>query len=61
MAPHTLRTVLSSDWDRPYSREIAAFPKPWCYDKVWPSVARIDDQYGDRNLTCTCPPLESYT
>lgn len=61
MAPHTLKKVLSSDWDRPYTREEAAFPKPWCYDKIWPSVGRIDDQYGDRNLICSCPPLESYT
>ncbi|KAI6206628.1 hypothetical protein M3Y94_00934200 [Aphelenchoides besseyi] len=60
MAPHTLRKVLSSDWDRPYSRETAAFPKPWCYDKTWPTVARIDDQYGDRNLVCSCPPIDSY-
>ncbi|KAI6180842.1 hypothetical protein M3Y98_00764700 [Aphelenchoides besseyi] len=60
MAPHTLRKVLSSDWDRPYSRETAAFPKPWCYDKAWPTVARIDDQYGDRNLVCSCPPIDSY-
>jgi len=60
MSPHTLRKVLSSEWDRPYTREIAAFPKPWCYEKIWPSVARIDDQYGDRNLVCSCPPIESY-
>ncbi|KAI6232700.1 hypothetical protein M3Y99_00993800 [Aphelenchoides fujianensis] len=60
MAPHTLRKVLSSDWDRPYTREVAAFPKPWCLEKNWPTVARIDDSYGDRNLVCSCPPLESY-
>ncbi|CAD5212806.1 unnamed protein product [Bursaphelenchus okinawaensis] len=61
MAPHTLRTVTASEWERPYTREEAAFPKPWCHHKVWPSVARIDDQYGDRNLVCSCPPLDTYT
>lgn len=60
MAPHTLAKVVSDDWDLPYSRELAAFPKPWCHHKSWPTVGRIDDQYGDRNLVCTCPPIESY-
>ncbi|VDD93647.1 unnamed protein product [Enterobius vermicularis] len=60
MAPHTLAVVTSSKWDRPYSREMAAFPKPWCYTKIWPTVGRIDDQYGDRNLLCSCPPVEDY-
>ncbi|VDL74995.1 unnamed protein product [Nippostrongylus brasiliensis] len=60
MAPHTLAKVVSNDWDLPYSRELAAFPKPWCHHKSWPTVGRIDDQYGDRNLVCTCPPIESY-
>ncbi|CAJ0932030.1 unnamed protein product, partial [Mesorhabditis belari] len=59
-APHTLPVVLSDGWDRPYKRELAAFPKPWCYHKLWPSVGRVDDQYGDRNLVCTCPPIEAY-
>lgn len=53
MAPHTLRKVMSSDWDRPYTREEAAFPKPWCYDKVWPTVARIDDQVT-KLVICEC-------
>uniref|UniRef100_A0A0N5ATR5 Glycine cleavage system P protein n=1 Tax=Syphacia muris TaxID=451379 RepID=A0A0N5ATR5_9BILA len=57
MAPHTLAEVTSSKWYRPYSREMAAFPKPWCYSKIWPSVSRIDDHYGDLNLITTCPPL----
>ncbi|KAI1726951.1 glycine cleavage system p-protein [Ditylenchus destructor] len=61
MAPHTLEVLMSSKWDRPYTRELAGFPKPWCSDghKVWPYVGRIDDQYGDRNLFCTCPPMTS--
>lgn len=57
MAPHTLKVLTSSEWTRPYKREIAAFPKPWCYHKLWPPVGRIDDGYGDRNLFCSCPPI----
>ncbi|GMT14299.1 hypothetical protein PFISCL1PPCAC_5596 [Pristionchus fissidentatus] len=60
MAPHTQASVISDSWDLPYSRELAAYPKPWCYHKQWPTVGRVDDQYGDRNLVCTCPPMESY-
>lgn len=60
MAPHTLSVLTSSKWDRPYSREIAAFPKPWCTYKLWPSVGRIDEQYGDKNLICSCPQIEVY-
>jgi len=62
MAPHTMMTVLSSEWDRPYSREMAAFPAPFVKPstKFWPTVGRIDDIYGDQNLVCTCPPMESY-
>ena len=57
-APHTCKMVTSDHWDKPYSREQAAFPKPWCNeDKYWPSVTRIDDAYGDRNLMCTCAPF----
>ena len=60
-APHTARIVTADDWDRPYGREQAAFPAPWVRDhKFWPSVSRIDEAYGDRNLICTCPPMESY-
>jgi glycine dehydrogenase len=60
-APHTASVVLASDWQRPYSREQAAFPAPWTRDfKFWPSVGRIDNGYGDRNLVCTCPPIEAY-
>ncbi|MGQ0809877.1 MAG: aminomethyl-transferring glycine dehydrogenase [Nitrospiraceae bacterium] len=61
-APHTAQAVTSSDWNRPYSREQAAFPAPWVRDhKFWPSVGRIDEAYGDRNLMCTCPPMDRYS
>src|SRR5687767_10809764 len=60
-APHTAQEVTASVWNHPYSREQAAFPAPWVREyKFWPAVARIDDAYGDRNLVCTCPPLDSY-
>jgi glycine dehydrogenase len=60
-APHTMQAVAASDWDRPYTREQAAFPAPWVRaHKFWPAVARIDNTYGDRNLICTCPPVEGY-
>src|SRR5213596_2056871 len=58
-APHTTGQIASDKWDRPYSREQAAFPAPWLRDyKFWPSVARIDNVYGDRNLFCSCVPLD---
>jgi glycine dehydrogenase len=58
-APHTARQIASEKWDRPYSREQAAFPAPWTREqKFWPAVARIDNVYGDRNLFCSCPPVE---
>jgi len=60
-APHTMHAVTANDWDRPYTREQAAFPAPWVRaNKFWPAVARIDNVYGDRNLVCVCPPTESY-
>ena len=59
-APHTAE-VLTGDWNRPYSREQAAFPLPWVKErKFWPAVGRVDNVYGDRHLVCTCEPLESY-
>lgn len=59
-APHTLADITSA-WDRPYSIEEAVFPKVWLRDhKFWPTVNRIDDVYGDRNLVCSCPPLSAY-
>jgi glycine dehydrogenase len=61
-APHTARMVTTAEWDRPYSREQAAFPAVWVKDhKFWPHVGRIDEAYGDRNLVCTCPPMEQYS
>ncbi|MEL6714303.1 MAG: aminomethyl-transferring glycine dehydrogenase subunit GcvPB, partial [Planctomycetota bacterium] len=58
-APHTQAAVIASDWDRPYSREEAAFPAPWTREhKHWPTVARIDNGFGDKNLICTCPSVE---
>ena len=60
-APHTLWTVCSSEWSHPYSREDAAFPLAYVMkNKFWPTVARINNTHGDRNLICTCEPLESY-
>lgn len=60
-APHTAAVVSSDSWTRPYSRVQAAFPAPWTRDsKFWPTVGRVDNVYGDRNLVCTCPPLEDY-
>jgi glycine dehydrogenase len=60
-APHTAQQIASEKWDRPYSREQAAFPAPWTREhKFWPSVARIDNVYGDRNLFCSCPPVEDF-
>ncbi|HEY8835814.1 MAG TPA: aminomethyl-transferring glycine dehydrogenase, partial [Chthoniobacterales bacterium] len=58
-APHTAQQVIADKWDRPYSREQAAYPAPWTREhKFWPAVSRIDSVYGDRNLFCTCPPME---
>lgn len=60
-APHTFADLLAEDWDKPYSREAGAFPLPYiAEDKYWPPVSRIDNAAGDRNLVCTCPPLEAY-
>ena len=60
-APHTVEAVTQSEWCHPYSRERAAFPKPWIREaKFWPAVARINEVYGDRNLMCACPPLDEY-
>jgi glycine dehydrogenase len=60
-APHTAQQVIADKWDRPYSREQAAYPAPWTREyKFWPAVARIDSVYGDRNLICACPPMEAF-
>jgi glycine dehydrogenase len=58
-APHTARQVSADSWDRAYSREQAAYPAPWLRDhKFWPAVARIDNVFGDRNVFCSCPPMD---
>ncbi|MBL7912379.1 MAG: aminomethyl-transferring glycine dehydrogenase [Bacteroidia bacterium] len=60
-APHTCKLVVSDDWKKAYSRQKAAFPLPWVRDnKFWPSVAKVDNAYGDRNLVCSCAPIEAY-
>ncbi len=60
-APHTAAAVTADEWDHPYSRERAAFPLPFVRaKKFWPSVGRIDNPYGDRNLMCSCPPIEAF-
>ncbi|MEC9005362.1 MAG: aminomethyl-transferring glycine dehydrogenase, partial [Nitrospirota bacterium] len=60
-APHTIEAISCSTWQHPYTQEQAAYPAPWLREhKFWPSVARIDNAYGDRNLVCTCPPIESF-
>ena len=60
-APHTMDDILRGDWDRPYSRDVGAYPAPWIKsNKFWPTCGRVDNVYGDRNLVCTCPPLEAY-
>ena len=60
-APHTADDLTADTWDRPYGREQAVFPAPWVRErKFWPYVARVDNPWGDRNLVCTCPPMEDY-
>jgi len=59
-APHTATVVASDKWDRLYSREQAAFPTTWTREhKFWPAVSRVDNVYGDRNLICTCTPIDT--
>jgi glycine dehydrogenase len=60
-APHTAEVLLADEWDRPYSRQRAAFPLPgMTMDKYFVPVGRIDNAHGDRNLSCSCPPLDAY-
>ncbi|MFE8597546.1 aminomethyl-transferring glycine dehydrogenase [Archangium violaceum] len=60
-APHTARVMTEQEWNRPYSREQAAFPAPWVAEhKFWPSVGRLNNVLGDRKLVCSCPPIEDY-
>jgi glycine dehydrogenase len=61
-APHTIEELAKDDWNHSYSREKAAYPLSYLrQSKFWPAVARINNTYGDRNLMCTCPPMESYS
>lgn len=61
-APHTADMAVSDDWKFPYSREKAVYPLPWIREKkFWVSVGRVNNVYGDRNLVCSCPPIEAYT
>ncbi|CAN5560085.1 aminomethyl-transferring glycine dehydrogenase [soil metagenome] len=60
-APHTAKSVITDDWKHSYSREKAVYPLKWVKEaKFWPSVARVDNAHGDRNLICACPPIEAY-
>ena len=60
-APHTARMVVAENWDHAYSREQAVYPTRGSrHHKFWPSVRRVDNAYGDRNLVCACPPIEAY-
>ena len=60
-APHSMQDIFSSDWNHAYDRQVAAFPAPYVAEnKFWPTVTRIDDVYGDRNLICACPSPEAY-
>jgi glycine dehydrogenase len=60
-APHTAAVITADEWNRPYSRQKAAYPLPFVKEaKFWPSVSRVDNAYGDRNLVCSCPPIEEY-
>jgi glycine dehydrogenase len=60
-APHTALQICSDEWNRPYSRQVAAFPAKWLKNyKFWPSVSRINNAHGDRNLVCTCPDISNY-
>jgi hypothetical protein len=59
-APHTVEDLVG-EWDRPYSREAACFPAgAFRVDKYWPPVNRVDNVFGDRNLVCSCPPMDAY-
>lgn len=61
-APHTIESLLKSEWQHPYSREQAAYPAPWTREhKFWPAVGRIDNAFGDRNFVCSCLPMEAYS
>ena len=59
-APHTQMVVMADKWERPYSRSMAAYPIAGLKrEKFWPTTSRVNDTYGDRNLVCSCPPMET--
>ena len=61
-SPHTSLEVINTEWNHKYSREVAAFPFEYSKEnKYWPAVGRVDDAYGDRNLVCSCAPIQAYT
>ena len=61
-APHTAPSLIDGHWEHPYTREQAVYPAPWLREhKFWPAVGRIDNVCGDRNLVCSCLPMEAYT
>jgi glycine dehydrogenase len=60
-APHTAASVIADSWNHKYGREKAAYPAKWVVEnKFWPAVGRVDNGYGDRNLVCSCDPIDSY-
>lgn len=60
-APHTVAVITGNEWDKPYTRQKAAFPLPYvALNKFWPSIGRVNDTHGDRTLICSCPPIEEY-
>jgi glycine dehydrogenase len=60
-APHPMHVIAGEEWKFPYSREQAAYPMPFLRGgKFWPTTSRVNDVYGDRNLVCTCPPMEDF-
>lgn len=60
-APHSYKVIAQDNWPYPYTRQQAAFPLPWVKEnKYWPPISRVDNVYGDKNLHCTCPSMESY-
>jgi glycine dehydrogenase len=60
-APHTLKVITANDWNHSYTRQDAAYPLPYLSDhKFWPSISRVNNTHGDRNLICTCDPIEAY-
>ncbi len=60
-APHTAEALLATEWNHKYTREVAAYPASWVKtNKYWPPVGRVDNAYGDKNIVCSCPPLDSY-